>query len=40
MAAAEFERKVIRKSSILGGRAKPANEGQVKTGQRSTHSGH
>jgi hypothetical protein len=25
---------------ILGGRAKPANEGQVKTGQRRMHSGH
>ena len=24
----------------LGGRAKPANEGRVKTGQRGTHSGH
>jgi hypothetical protein len=24
----------------LGGRAKPANEGQVKTGQRRMHSGH
>jgi hypothetical protein len=25
---------------LLGGRAKPANEGQVKTGQRRVHSGH
>ena len=24
----------------LGGRAKPANEGRVKTGQRRVHSGH
>jgi hypothetical protein len=24
----------------LGGRAKPANEGRVKTGQRGMHSGH
>jgi hypothetical protein len=24
----------------LGGRAKPANEGRVKTGQRRMHSGH
>ena len=28
------------KSANLGGRAKPANEGQVKTGQRRVHSGH
>lgn len=26
--------------ATLGGRAKPANEGQVKTGQRGEHSGH
>jgi hypothetical protein len=26
--------------AILGDRAKPANEGQVKTGQRRMHSGH
>jgi hypothetical protein len=25
---------------FLGGRAKPANEGRVKTGQRRVHSGH
>ncbi len=27
-------------ASFLGGRAKPANEGRVKTGQRGMHSGH
>ena len=32
--------RISREEIALGGRAKPANEGQVKTGQRRTHSGH
>ena len=36
----DLEPKRVRMSPALGGRAKPANEGQVKTGQRRMHSGH
>ena len=30
----------VARTRPLGGRAKPANEGRVKTGQRGMHSGH